>query len=145
LAEQFCIRGQLMGTNAYFRRAYGFKPRSILIFEKCGINGLEMYPGNVMGSLRQDYGSCDMSRSERGDTLTAAITLTNKSPYYVFLLLVDKPHAVNDAGEVFDTGPSVNGVAWCKGWDSYPSGLTAPHREKRKICPLPHKAPVMAP
>ncbi len=66
-----------------------------------------------------------LSRSERGDTLTAAITLTNKSPYYVFLLLVDKPHAVNDAGEVFDTSPSVNGVAWCKGWDSYPCGLTA--------------------
>jgi hypothetical protein len=66
-----------------------------------------------------------LSRSERGDTLTAAITLTNKSPYYVFLLLVDKPHAVNDAGEVFDTSPSVNGVAWCRGFDSYPSGLTA--------------------
>jgi hypothetical protein len=50
-----------------------------------------------------------LSRSERGDTLTAAITLTNKSPYYVFVLLVDKPHAVNDAGEVFDSSPSVNG------------------------------------
>jgi len=60
-----------------------------------------------------------LSKNERGDALTAAIKITNKTPFTFFLLLVGKPHAVDDAGGEYDVVQSVDGVAYCKGYDSY--------------------------
>ena len=60
-----------------------------------------------------------LSKNERGDALTAAIKITNKTALTYFLLLVGKPHAVDDAGGEYDVVQSVDGVAYCKGYDSY--------------------------
>lgn len=60
-----------------------------------------------------------LSKNERGDALTAAVKITNKTPFTYFLLLVGKPHAVDDAGGEYGVVQSVDGVAYCKGYDSY--------------------------
>lgn len=60
-----------------------------------------------------------LSKSERGDALTAAVTVTNKTAFTYFLMLLGKPHAVDDSGGEYDVVQSVDGVAYCKGYDSY--------------------------
>jgi len=44
-------------------------------------------------------------------TLTASVQLTNKSPDHVFVLLMGRPSAVDDAGGVFNETETVSGVA----------------------------------
>jgi hypothetical protein len=94
---------------------------SCLLFIGC-VAGQDK-PAPQRGQL--EFKLTSMARNSDGNVLTAAVTITNKSPYYVFFLLVNKPHAVTDAGEEFDVVQSVNGVAYCKGFDSYPGNLTA--------------------
>jgi hypothetical protein len=53
--------------------------------------------------------------------MTAAVQLTNKSADYVFVLLMGRPSAVDDAGGVFNETEAVSGVAYCSGTQNPPS------------------------
>ncbi|MGC2658192.1 MAG: hypothetical protein WA324_09585 [Bryobacteraceae bacterium] len=72
-------------------------------------------------------------------SLTATVQLTNNSPDYVFVLLMGRPSAVDDAGGEFNETGTVGGVAYCPGTQNPPS---------KTVCigkPLDERYPPLSP
>jgi hypothetical protein len=74
VGRPFCTCGQVMWLYAHSGQTYGFKPTSIGIFYKCGINGLEwrsrQHYGFIAARLRvlsHQLAPCSSSSASAGD------------------------------------------------------------------------------